>query len=192
MTIAHITLGFTLLATATIAVAQMPTARVTPFEAVSIEGGGEVVVRPGPRHSYRVVAGSPEALIITSQRNRGLRIRCRPNACRGHSPRVEVTAPRVTAFAVHGGGSMRIERGFAPLNSIALAVHGGGVIDSRAVEATHVAASVHGGGTIRTHARQNLAANVNGGGSIIYSGSPANVATAIHGGGSVTRADRRS
>lgn len=190
MIIATRMFGLAVLATATASAAQPQLAQVTAFEAVSAEGGAEVVVRPGPRHGYRVVAGSPNALEVTSQRNRGLRIRCRDNACRGQKPRVEVTAPRVTAFAVRGGGSMRIERGFAPLNSVALAVHGGGLIDARAIEGADVAASVHGGGTIQVRARRNLAASVNGGGNIIYSGPVANVATSINGGGSVTRAER--
>jgi hypothetical protein len=187
MTIAYKVLGFTALGMATAATAQLQSAQVTPFEAVSIEGGGQVSVRPGSRHGYRIVAGSPGALIITSQRNRGLRIRCRQNACHGQQLRIEVTAPRVTAFAVHGGGTMRIERGFAPIDSIALAVHGGGLIDSRAIAATNVAASVHGGGTVLTLGGRNLAASVHGGGNIVYSGAPANVATSVNGGGSVTR-----
>lgn len=190
MTIAYRMLGFAALVTTSAAIAQMPGAQVAPFEAVSIAGGGDVSIRPGPRHSYRVVAGSPDALIITSERNRGLRIRCRPDACRGQKFKIEVTAPRVTAFAVHGGGSMRIERGFGALRSVALAVHGGGLIDSTALDATEVAASVHGGGTILTRVRANLAASVHGGGNIIYSGSPTNVATSIHGGGTVTRSGR--
>lgn len=200
-------------AAAAAAVAQAPAAQVTPFEAVSLGGGGEVIVRPGPTHSYRITRGSPEALIITSDRKRGLRIRCRPNACTGPGPRIEVTAPRITAYAVHGGGAMRIdrgsypvdslalavhgggtmhlERGSPPVNSLALAVHGGGLLDARAITATHVAASAHGGGTILTHVRSNLAASVHGGGNIIYSGSPAHLATSINGGGSITPAGGR-
>ena len=213
MAYVQIIAGLGVFATAAAAVAQMPAAQVTPFQAVAVEGGAEVIVRPGRIHSYRVTRGSPQALIITNKPTRGLRIRCRPNACRGLAPRIEVTAPRVTAYAAHGGGTMRIDRGSYPIdslalaahgggrmyvqpgspsvNSLALAAHGGGLIDARAISATHVAASAHGGGTILTYARSNLAASVHGGGKVIYSGSPANVATSINGGGTITPAGGR-
>jgi hypothetical protein len=157
---------------------------LTPFEAVSLEGGGEVVIRPGTRHGVRVLRGDPRALEITSVWRRGLRIRCRPNACRNFTPRVEVTAPRVTALAVHGGGSLHVERGFAPQSDLAVSVHGGGHVDTTQVSASNVAASVMGGGKIETHARSSLAASVHGGGLVHYHGAP-QVATSIHGGGAV-------
>lgn len=177
-----------LLATATTAIAALPAAEVIPFEGVSLEGGGEVIIRPGARHGYRILRGSAAALEITSERNRGLRIRCRPNACHNYTPQIEVSAPRVTALAINGGGSMRIHRGYAPQGAVAISVHGGGLIDTRALDVTDVAASVTGGGTVLTNARSSLAASVRGGGSIIYSGGARHVATSIHGGGSVRQA----
>lgn len=168
-------------ATATAAANYVPHA---PFEGVSVAGGGEVVIRPGPSHGVRVVRGDPGALEITSSRRQGLRIRCRPNACRNFSPRVEVTTPYVGALAVHGGGYMLVERGFRPQRNLALAIHGGGHIDTSALAAANVAASVVGGGNIETRAGSSLAASVRGGGAISYYGAP-QVATSIQGGGSV-------
>lgn len=158
--------------------------RLAPFEAVSVEGGGDVVIRHGSRHGVRVLHGDLRALEITSVARRGLRIRCRPNACRGYTPRIEVTAPRVRALAVHGGGSMHVERGFAPQSDMAISVHGGGHVDTTQLRVSDVAASVMGGGKIETSAGSNLAASVRGGGHIGYLGSP-QVATSIQGGGVV-------
>jgi hypothetical protein len=166
------------------AVAQPISGQLAPFEAVSLQGGGEVIVRRGAAHQVRVVRGDPAALEITSVWRRGLRIRCRPNACRNNSPQIEVTTPRVTALAVDGGGSMRVEPGFAPLGSLAVSVNGGGHINTVPLSAANVAASVNGGGNIMTQARSSLAASVRGGGVIGYYGAP-QVATTIHGGGVV-------
>ena len=158
-----------------------------PFEAVSLTGGGEVIVRRGSDHRVRVLRGDPAALEIASTRRNGLTIRCRPNACQGETPRIEVTAPVVRALAVRGGGRIVVDRGFAPQSQVALAVHGGGEIDSSRLGADSVAASVTGGGDILASARSSLAASVRGGGLIRYLGDPT-VATAIQGGGAVRAA----
>lgn len=162
-------------------------AGIVPFEAVSLEAGGDVVIRPGARHRVRVVGGDSQALEIVSTRQRGLQIRCRPNACRSSTPRVEVTIPAIRALAVHGGGRIYVERGFSPQNDLALAVHGGGQIDASQLGVANVAAAVTGGGNILTDARSSLAASVRGGGLIRYLGDPA-VTTAIQGGGAVRMA----
>lgn len=177
-------LGLLTLVTAATACAAPAYVSRAPFEAVSVAGGGEVIIRRGAAHGVRVIRGDPRALEITSAPGRGLRIRCRPNACRNVSPRVEVTAPVVRALAVHGGGYMYVERGFGPQSSIALSVHGGGHIDTTQVSVSDVAATVSGGGNIETRARSSLAASVHGGGVIRYFGAP-NVATSVHGGGVV-------
>lgn len=162
-------------------------ARVGPFDAVSSKGGADVIVRPGTSHTVRVVRGDPRAVEILSKRPRSLEIRCRPDACRGSAPRVEVTSPRVTALAVSGGGRIYVERGFAPQEDVALAVHGGGQLDASHLPAADVAAAINGGGDILTHAGSDLAASVRGGGTIRYLGNPS-VATAIQGGGEVRMA----
>lgn len=177
-------LGLLSLVTAATASAAADYIPQAPFQAVSVSGGGEVIIRRGASHNVRVVSGDPRALEITSTRGRGLRIRCLPNACRNFTPRVEVTTPSVRALAVHGGGHMYVERGFGPQSAIALSVHGGGHIDTTQLSASNVAASVVGGGNIETRARSSLAAAVRGGGVISYYGAP-QVATSIQGGGVV-------
>lgn len=164
---------------------------LVPFDAVSVESGGDVVILPGATHNVRMVRGDPSAVRIISTRGRGLQIRCRPNACRGQAPRVEVTAPAIRALAVHGGGRIYVERGFRPQGDVALAVHGGGQIDASELGAATVAAAVSGGGDILTHPQSSLAASIRGGGLIRYLGDPS-VATAIQGGGAVRMASSRN
>jgi hypothetical protein len=154
------------------------------FDGISIAGGGEVIIRRGSSHGIRIVRGDPAALEITSTRQSGLSIRCRPNACRHLAPRVEVTTPFAGALAVNGGGYMLVERGFGPQRDLALSVRDGGHIDTTALAASSVAASVSGGGNIETRAGASLAASVRGGGAISYYGAP-RVATSIQGGGAV-------
>ncbi len=178
------------LATAAATSAQPSYSHFGAFEAVSVEGGGEVVIRPSSGHSVRVVRGDPRAVEITPVSRRSLRIRCRPNACRNVSPRVEVSMPAVRALAVRGGGYILVERGFAPQRSLAVSVHGGGHVDSSDLRAGDVAASVSGGGHVETRAATSLAASVRGGGSISYYGSPRQVAVSTSGGGVVSPAER--
>ncbi len=176
--------SFAIAATASSASTFIPQPR---FDGISITGGGQVIVKRGPSHNVRIVRGDPAALEITSTRQSGLSIRCRPNACRHFTPRVEVTTPFVSALAINGGGYMLVERGFGPQRDLALSVRGGGQIDTTALAASKVAASISGGGKIETRAGASLAASVRGGGAISYYGTP-QMATSIQGGGAVHHA----
>lgn len=180
--------GLALLAATTAAgPASAQPSRLAPFDAVGVEAGGQVVIRPGPTHSVRIISGDPRRIRITSD-ERGLWIRGCELGCYGSDPRFEVVMPVVKALAVHGGGEIRIAPGFARRGAVAASVRGGGRIETLALPADTVAASVQGGGEIVTRAENSLAASVHGGGLITYSGSP-HVAAATSGGGSVRRAD---
>jgi hypothetical protein len=160
------------------------------FEAVSLEGGGRVVLRHGPKQAVRILRG--DATVSSFEvRNRGsLEIRACENRCpSNYKLEVEITAPDIDAIAVTGGGSIEMASGFPAKRSIALAVTGGGAIDTRPVNVRQVAAAVDGGGSIRTWASGNLAASIRGGGAIQYRGEPT-LATSVRGGGTVTRLDR--
>ena len=61
---------------------------------------------------------------------------------------------------------------------------GGGIIDTRALDAGDVTAAVNGGGKLFVRARSALTGAVHGGGSVRYWGNP-QVTSANHGGGSV-------
>ena len=160
------------------------------FEAVSLEGGGRVVLRHGPRQQVRILRGDTGVSSFKVRNRSSLEI----SACDGRCPRdykleVEITAPEIDAVAVSGGGSIEMANGWPTRGNIALAVSGGGSIDTRPVEVRQVAAAVDGGGLIRTYARSSLAASIRGGGAIQYRGEPS-LATSVRGGGTVTRIDR--
>lgn len=182
-----IALGISLVAASASAPATAQAQRLAPFDAVGVESGGQVVIRPGQTHSVRILSGDPRWIRITSD-ERGLWIRGCEHGCQGSDPRFEVVMPAVEAIAVHGGGEIRVSGGFAPQSSLAAAVHGGGRIDTSALRVGSVAASVAGGGEIVTRAETSLAASVRGGGLITYSGSP-QVAASTQGGGAIRRAD---
>lgn len=150
------------------------------FDAVSVTGGGDVLVRYGRTHHVRILRGhGPGALVSTS--NGALSVNCQ-RECRGLL--VEVTTPHVEALAINGGGSIDITGDFPVTADLALAIRGGGRIDARQLPARTVAAATHGGGTILTSARDEIAATTTGGGNIRYWGN-ATVASAIQGGGRI-------
>lgn len=160
------------------------------FDAVSLEGGGRVVLRHGPQQRVRIVRGDATVSSFEIRNRRSLEIEACDDRCpQGYKLEVEITSPDIDAIAVTGGGSIEMARGFPAKGNIALAVQGGGSIDTQPVEVRQVAASVQGGGAIRTWASSSLAASVRGGGAITYRGEPT-IATSVRGGGTVNRIDR--
>ena len=92
----------------------------------------------------------------------------------------------VPDLAVHAGGTIVAQRGFAPQRQVSTAVSAGGTIDLRAVDADSVSAAVNAGGDIYVRARSTLSAAVNAGGDIHYSVNP-RVSMAVQDGGNVSR-----
>ena len=114
-----------------------------------------------------------------------LRIDVCDNRCpRNYRLRIEIQSPRVPDVAIAGGGKIHASGGFPSQREVAVAVDGGGNIDLRSIDATHVTAAVNGGGHIAVRPRSRLTAAVNGGGDIRYWGDP-QVTMAVHGGGTV-------
>ena len=181
----------TLLVTAALAVAApafaVEVVPVPQFRSVELRGGGAVTVVPGPAERVTIVEGSSQFTHMRVERDGQLRIdtcdeRCPPT----YRLRVEIQSPIVPDLAIAGGGAIVTQAGFRPQTHLAAAVHGGGHIDARAVEATAVSAAVNGGGQVLVRPRLSLAAAVNGGGLVRFWGNP-QVTTAIHGGGGVLR-----
>lgn len=158
-----------------------------PFHSVQLRGGGDITVVPGPVQRVTLVQGSSRFTRFRIRDRGALQI----DACDGQCPRnynlqIRIETPHVPDVAIAGGGNIRATGGFAPQRQLSAAVHGGGKIDVRAVEAGDVSAAVNGGGLISVRSRSTLSAAVNGGGAIRYSGNP-QVSSAIHGGGAVQR-----
>lgn len=185
-----------------IAIAAMGTALSAPaaaetvvslprFEAVSLQGGGRVILRHGSQQKVTIVQGDPNVTRFSVD-DRSLAIEaCENNCPASYRLVVEVVSPSLSALAIQGGGTIEAQGAFPDRGSLALSIQGGGTIDAQAIDARQVAASVVGGGNIRTKATKSLAASVRGGGNITYTGSPS-VATSIRGGGNVRPASETS
>jgi hypothetical protein len=172
--------------------AAMTSGEVVPvgqFDSVGLHGGGHVVLHYGATERVTLLKGSTQYTHVFVENGHSLRI----DTCNGSCPmqydlEIEIVMPRVTAVAIMGGGHIESAPGFPAQGTIAAAIHGGGNIDIRAIDATDATAVVDGGGRIRLHSDRGLTAAVNGGGSIGYSGTP-EVTSAINGGGSIHRED---
>jgi hypothetical protein len=158
------------------------------FRTIELRGGGRIVLRHGAGQSVTIQQGSSAYTTLRVERRRGDE-RLTVDACNNRCPQhydltIEVVTPDIEAVSIQGGGSIVAESGFGRTSAIAAAVSGGGRIDLRAMPVRDVAAAVDGGGSLLVNAEQSLAAAVNGGGSIRYWGKP-DVTTSINGGGSV-------
>jgi hypothetical protein len=132
-----------------------------------------------------ILEGSSQITRIHMVRDRQLRIDICDNRCPDrYRLQIDIQSPYAPDVAIAGGGSIRAVGGFAAQRQLSAAVHGGGAVDVRAVDASDVSAAVHGGGQIFVRPRNSLSAAVNGGGQIGYVGNP-RVSMAVHGGGLV-------
>ncbi|MFC3712120.1 M56 family metallopeptidase [Sphingoaurantiacus capsulatus] len=150
-------------------------------EALALNGGGEVILRHGARSQVRFLGGNPAAAKLNVS-NDNLSISGGANGLK-----LELTVPSIEAISIRGGGVVVARGEFPPTRDLAIAVHGGGVVETDAIKAHEVAAAIRGGGEIRTRVEHELAASVTGGGDINYRGDPREVARAIEGGGTINR-----
>jgi hypothetical protein len=163
------------------------TVPVAGFRMIQLRGGGDVTVVPGPVQRVTIVEGSSRVTQLRVERNGRLRIdACNHRCPRNYRLKIQIQSPRVPDLAISGGGSITAGTGFRPQPELGVAIHGGGRIDARAVDARDVSAAVNGGGEARVHARASLSAAVNGGGLVRYWGNPT-VSKAVNGGGAVVR-----
>lgn len=164
---------------------------LAPFHAVGLSDGGEVVVRYGAQQRVHVIEGDEQNTRFTVRKGSLEIANC---YSMDHCPhdyhlRVEITVPVLTALAVSDGGHLRAEGAFPAQQTIAAAVHDGGVVDMRAVKGGEVTAAVNSGGRVTVTAVRTLIAAVNFGGVITYWGDPESVTKAIHDGGAIRRGD---
>ena len=161
---------------------------VEKFESVELHGGGTVTIRQGSVQRVTMIRGDRDvAGFDVIDRGQGGKLVI--SACRGfcmgsHRLEVEIQTPSLNGAAVNGGGHIVAEGAFPAQGAVSAVIHGGGVIDLKAVPAQSASVVIHGGGKIFVTAQNNLAASINGGGSIRYLGQPT-VSSSIHGGGTV-------
>jgi putative autotransporter adhesin-like protein len=160
---------------------------VPSFRSIEVRGGGDVDVVPGPVQRVTLLSGSTAFTAFRVDRDGKLRIDACNSRCPHNYPlHIRIESPRVPDLAIAGGGTIDVDRGFAPQRQVSAAIMGGGTIDVRALEAADVSAAINGGGDISVRSSASLSAAVNGGGTIHYSGNP-RLSMAIHGGGDVVR-----
>jgi hypothetical protein len=159
------------------------------FDAVELQGGGHVVLKHGATQSVRLMKGStaytrihpdpdnPNKLVIEA---------CNSDCPHHYDLEVEIVTPAIGGVAISGGGSITSDGSFPSQHTISAAVHGGGAIDIKAIDAADATAAVECGGVILVRAKDGLTAAVNGGGRIKYWGNP-RTTEAIDGGGSVSK-----
>jgi hypothetical protein len=111
---------------------------------------------------------------------------CNSDCPHNYDLEIEVVTPDISGVAISGGGHIESASGFHGVHKIAAAVHGGGKIDIRSLDASEATAAIDGGGGILLKASSTLTAAVNGGGHIEYWGNP-QVTEAVNGGGSVSK-----
>lgn len=143
------------------------------------------MLRYGTAERVTLLRGSTQYTRIRVEDGRSLQI----DACNDECPpqydlEIEIVMPHVMAAAIEGGGNIEAASGFPAQDSLNAAVHGGGTLDLRALDAHTATAAVDGGGHIHIRTDGHLMAAVNGGGSIGHSGS-GEVTSAVNGGGSV-------
>jgi len=163
---------------------------VAHFNSVQLEGGGDLYIVPGPVQRVTLVNGDSRLTRFRMRRDGQLEIstQCNERCPHQYNLRIQIESPTVPDVAVHAGGTIIAQRGFAPQREIAAAISAGGRIDLRAVDADDVSAAVNAGGDIYVRPRRTLSAAVNAGGDIHYSGRP-QVSMAVSGGGDVRRDD---
>ncbi len=171
------------LATLAIAGTDVPLA---PFHAVSLRGGGHVVLIHGDRQRVTLIKGSTQYTTFTVEHG-SLKIdACNWNCPHEYDLEIEIVTPQITALAVAGGGDVDSKSGFPQQGSMSVAVNGGGDVDIRSIPIADVSAVVNGGGDLSVHAVNKLSGVVNGGGDITYWGNP-QISSVIHGGGDISR-----
>lgn len=167
------------------------TVQVPHFQSVELRGGGHVTISRGPAQSVTIVRGSTAYTRIHtdwSQPDRLVIDTCNADCPHEYDLDVAIVTPRIEGVAISGGGHIETAGAFGSQHSITAAVHGGGSIDTRTLDAQDATAAVDGGGEIRLTARHGLTAAINGGGRIRYRGDPS-LTEAINGGGSVSKGD---
>lgn len=165
------------------------TVPVPQFDSIELRGGGHVVLEHGAVQTVRLLQGSTAYthMHIDAGDTRKLIIdACNMDCPHHYNLQIEIVTPKIEGVAISGGGKIDTNGAFPGQHSITTAVHGGGTIDVRGIDATDATAAVDGGGEIRVKSRDRLTAAINGGGKIRYWGNP-NVTEAVNGGGNVSK-----
>jgi hypothetical protein len=182
---------------------------VDAFHSIDLRGAGNANVTVGPAASVTLVADARTLKATsTAVRNGMLIIENRPGwSWLGKSDRLEmrITLPTLNALALNGAGNIGITGVHGQALSIALQgagnlvasgetaalnarLNGAGNLDLARLVAGDATLAVNGAGNLTAHVTGSLLAEVNGVGSISYSGKPRQVESNINGVGRIVAA----
>lgn len=177
------------------------------FRAVEVRGSADVVVRVGPKPSLIVTADDNLLPILRSGIEKGdkLVLETTRSYRTTRVPRVMITVPQLSAFAVRGSSDAVIDgvRGDSltlavsgsgdieargRTGSLSVAVSGSGDVDAGRVSARNAAVVISGSGEATVRASGALTGAIQGSGGVNYIGRPATIAVRTAGSGSIRQA----
>ena len=176
------------------------------FTAVELRSSADVTVRVGPASSVSVTTDDNlQPLLRTEVRPGGVLVLDSTRSYRTRqTPRISITVPRLTAFAVKGSGDTKISgvnggslalavsgsgdiQAQGRTGDLAIAVSGAGDIDAGGLASNSAAVVISGSGDALVRTSGALTGVVRGSGDVRYIGKPRTVTVQVGGSGSVDR-----
>ena len=176
------------------------------FMAVELRGAADVTVRVGPASSVSVTTDDNlQPLLRTEVRRGGVLVLDSTRSYRTRqTPRITITVPQLTAFAVKGSGDAKISgmngdslalavsgsgdiQAQGRTRDLAIAVSGAGDIDAGGLASNSAAVVISGSGDAVVRTSGALTGVVRGSGDLRYIGNPRAVTVQVGGSGSVKR-----
>ena len=180
---------------------------VRNFAAVELRGAADVTVRVGPAPSVSVTTDDNlQQLLRTEVRRGGVLVLDSNRSYRTRqTPRITITVPRLTAFAVKGSGDAKISgvnggslslavsgsgdiQAQGRAGDLAVAVSGAGDIDAGKLASNSAAVVINGSGDAVVRTNGALTGVIRGSGDVRYIGDPRTVTVQVGGSGTVKRA----
>ncbi|AEM69206.1 hypothetical protein Murru_0150 [Allomuricauda ruestringensis DSM 13258] len=146
---------------------------IPPFNSLIVTTGGNIYLHPSSTTKLQLkgkkscvekidVAVSSKALHISSEDNHS-------DECHVE---IHIGTPNFDEIQLSGGGSLKIEDGFAPIEVLKCSIKSGGDLEMASTPVDSLFAIVYGGGKITAHVGTLLNGTVKDGGTIFYTGKP--------------------
>src|SRR5687768_11842864 len=104
------------------------------FNAVEVDGGAHVVIRPGSAQRVTMTAGSSNYSRVRVTGGGELVIeKCITKCPKGYVLEIDVVTPGVARMVVENGGRIRVQETFPRRGELGLEVSHGGSIDARSI-----------------------------------------------------------
>ena len=180
---------------------------VSNFRVIEVRDAAEVVVRVGPSPSLVITADDNLLPLLRTDIRDGNRLVIESSRSyrTRRSPRITITVPRLSAFALRGSGDAVIDgvngselalalsgsgnvqaRGRS--GSLSVAINGSGDVDTSGLVAGSAAVAISGSGDAIVRTNGALTGVIRGSGTVHYIGRPTPIAVRVAGSGSVSRA----